>query len=60
MNQDIDKVVQTLQSEVQHISCKLSTENDDKIKSKMLKQINMINSVIGKLLEIKTNMQYYR
>ncbi len=60
MNQEIDNVIRVLQSEVQYISSKVSTENDEKVKSKMLKQLNVINGVLTRLIEIKNNAQYYR
>lgn len=60
MNKDIEHTVQLLQSEVQYVVNTLATEKDEKKKAKMLKQLNVIGGVLGKLFEIKSNAQYYR
>ena len=49
-----------LQSEISFINCQLNTQRDEKMKKALLKQLKNINSVIEKLLEIKSNSLTYR
>jgi flagellar biosynthesis protein FliP len=60
---DINKLNEamiTLQSEVQYINNKILNEKDIKLQKFMIKQVNQINNVLSKIVEIKTNISTYR
>jgi len=49
-----------LQNEIQYINAKVINEKDQKIKSKMLKQVVLINQLSSKIFELKANGSHYR
>jgi hypothetical protein len=60
---DISKIndfMNILQNEIQYINAKVINEKDQKIKSKMLKQVVLINQLSSKIFEFKTNGSLYR
>jgi hypothetical protein len=60
---DISKIndfMNILQNEIQYINAKVINEKDQKIKSKMLKQVVLINQLSSKIFEFKTNGSHYR
>jgi hypothetical protein len=56
----ITEAINVLNQEVQYINNMIMKEKDEKIKKKMLKQTNLINSITSKLVEIKVNSSDYR
>jgi hypothetical protein len=58
--QKINDFVSVLQNELCYINSKVINEKDDKIKSKMLKQVVLINTLSSKIFEFKTNASHYR
>ena len=60
---DISKIndfMNILQNEIQYINAKVINEKDQKIKSKMLKQVVLINQLSSKIFELKANGSHYR
>ena len=58
--QKINDFVCLLQNESRYIDSKVITEKEDKIRSKMLKQIVLINTLSSKIFEFKNNASHYR
>jgi hypothetical protein len=56
----INQFISVLQNETRYIDSKVINEKDEKIKSKMLKQIVLINTISSKIYEFKTNLSHYR
>jgi hypothetical protein len=58
--QMINDFVSVLQNELRYIDSKVISEKDVKVKSKMLKQVVLINTLSSKIYEFKTNLSHYR
>jgi hypothetical protein len=57
---NFNTILNDLQSEINFINNQMNTQKDEKMKKALLKQLKNINSVIEKLLEIKSNSSTYR
>ena len=58
--QKINEFMNILQNEIQYINQQVIKEKDEKIKSKMLKQVILINQLSSKIFELKANGSHYR
>jgi len=58
--QKINDFMNILQNEIQYINQQVIKEKDEKIKSKMLKQVILINQLSSKIFELKANGSHYR
>jgi hypothetical protein len=56
----INQFMSLLQNELRYIDSKVISEKDEKVKSKMLKQVVLINTLSSKIYEFKTNLSHYR
>jgi len=56
----IDQTITTLNQEIQFIQTRLMSEKEDKKRKTMMKQINTINQITFKLLDVKNNYKSYR
>ena len=58
--QKINDFMNILQNEIQYINQQVIKEKDEKIKSKMIKQVLLINQLSSKIFELKANGSHYR